>query len=313
MISADITIHFDDNNATTRSATVAATVHFPSADKIAKEPIVVFALPGAGYNRRYFNLQLPGHEGYSQSEYHTAQGIIFVAIECVGAGDSYISNEEQIDFGTIAFFHDKAVSEICRQLTDGSIHPSLPPLATFRKIGLGQSLGGAVTLFTQSRHKTFEAICALGISAIDGVLPQPEKPASDSNEGGDAEIDWAYAFHSDDTPKDIVDLDLAGGYPQRAIMPSFGTLRFPACTFDLLAGRSILLADAARIDVPVFIGLGDRDSAPDPRAEVPAYSSSNDISLLIVPRMSHMHNFACTRHILWRRLEQWWTLLDKKH
>lgn len=304
MLSAEVRILFDGKDHAGRDAEVAATVHFAPDVDGASHRLIVFALPGAGYNRQYFDLQLDRHEGYSQSEYHVGRGAIIVAMECVGAGDSHVSNEAEIDFGTIAYFHDLAVAEICRRLKDGSVDDALPPLASFQKIGLGQSLGGAVTLITQARHQTFDSVCLLGVSALHGVLPQPD-PGPDYKDG-DAPIDWAYAFHSDDTPRDIVDLDLAGGYPDRQTVPPFGTRRIPACTFDLLAGPGVLTEDASHISVPVFIGVGDRDSSTDPHAEPSAFPNSSDVSMLIVPRMSHMHNFAGTREILWRRLDLWW-------
>jgi len=264
----------------------------------------VFALPGAGYSRRYFDLRLPGHDNYSQASYHVARGSIFVAMECAGSGESRVSHEEEIDFATIAVFHNLAVSRICRLLREGGVDGSLPAIPSFRKIGLGQSLGGAVTLITQAEHRTFDAIGVLGASALHSVLPQPEGKAGSE----DGEIDWVYAFHSDDTPRDIVEFDFSGGYPERKTVPPFGTDRIPVCTFDLLSGPGVLTGYAERVDVPVFIGLGDRDTCPRPQAEPSAYRSCHDVSLFIVPRMAHMHNFACTRERLWHRLDGWWRL-----
>ena len=63
--------------------------------------------------------------------------------------------------------------------------------------------------------------------------------------------------------------------------------------------------DAARLTVPVLVGDGERDTCPEPYREPSAYSASRDVSLFIVPRMAHMHNFASTRAILWQRLNDW--------
>ena len=62
---------------------------------------------------------------------------------------------------------------------------------------------------------------------------------------------------------------------------------------------------ANAVGVPVFIGVGERDVCPDPRAKPRAYGNSPDITVCIVPRMAHMHNFAGTREVLWARLEYW--------
>jgi hypothetical protein len=49
---------------------------------------ILFMLPGAGYNRRYFDLDIPGREGFSQAEYHAANGMVVIAMDHFGVGDS---------------------------------------------------------------------------------------------------------------------------------------------------------------------------------------------------------------------------------
>jgi pimeloyl-ACP methyl ester carboxylesterase len=65
------------------------------------------------------------------------------------------------------------------------------------------------------------------------------------------------------------------------------------------------------IEVPVLIGVGERDVCPNPWAEPAAYSRSGDIALLVVPRMAHMHNFAPTRELLWQRIADWSVMLSR--
>ena len=56
--------------------------------KIAAEPVVVLAIPGGTYHRRYWDLQPPGRRGYSQAEWMADRGVIFVASDYLGGGDS---------------------------------------------------------------------------------------------------------------------------------------------------------------------------------------------------------------------------------
>ena len=51
-----------------RRAQVAATVFFPQGK--VDRPTVMFALPGGGYGRGYFDMHFTGHSGYSQAEHH---------------------------------------------------------------------------------------------------------------------------------------------------------------------------------------------------------------------------------------------------
>ncbi|MEU0950693.1 hypothetical protein ABZ379_50040 [Streptomyces canus] len=62
---------------------------------------------------------------------------------------------------------------------------------------------------------------------------------------------------------------------------------------------------AARIDVPVFLAFGEHDVSEDPKAETAGYPHSPDITLVVMPEMAHMHNFAATRMRLWQRFADW--------
>ena len=65
--------------------------------------------------------------------------------------------------------------------------------------------------------------------------------------------------------------------------------------------------EAARIDVPVLLATGERDVCHPPAEEVATLKSATDISVLVVPRMAHMHNFATTRTLLLERLDEFVT------
>jgi hypothetical protein len=51
--------------------------------------------------------------------------------------------------------------------------------------------------------------------------------------------------------------------------------------------------------------MGERDVIADPRGELRAYLSARSVDVFICPRMGHMHNFAGTRELFWRRIETW--------
>jgi len=69
---------------------LATTVCLPDQPRSGKQPIVLFAFPGGGYFRHYFDLDLshlPGCEGasYSQADHHLASGIIVVTCDATQA------------------------------------------------------------------------------------------------------------------------------------------------------------------------------------------------------------------------------------
>jgi alpha-beta hydrolase superfamily lysophospholipase len=189
---------------------------------------------------------------------------------------------------------------------------------------MGQSMGGGVTVLAQGRFATFDAIAPCGVSAIHTALPQPDRAAFEhgvrrfdavaegrvtnhvdhDHEG----VDYRYAFHWEDVPSEVVEADMAGGFPVRTSAPSFGSLTIPHCAVTMMLPGAFAV-DAARVAVPVLVANGERDTCPNPHAEAAAYSASADVTIFVIPAMAHMHNFASTRERLWQRLEAWSRML----
>ena len=63
--------------------------------------------------------------------------------------------------------------------------------------------------------------------------------------------------------------------------------------------------DVKLIDVPVFVGYGERDITGNARATGDALASCPDISLFELPGSGHNHNVAPNRTDLWDRLGVW--------
>lgn len=303
-----------------QSVGMAVTIYLPELSLLPDRPVAIFAVPGGGYSRRYFDMHFEGHEGYSEAAYHTERGTIYIAVDHVGVGESSIPDLSKITFQTLAATYDSCVRQIAEALLNGSLSDAYPALPSLFKVGMGQSMGGGVSILTQGRFGTFDAIAPCGVSAIHTALPQRDEAAYEhgkarfqpvaegkvtSHEMTDHEgVDYLYAFHWEDVPADILHEDMKGGYPIRRTSPDFGSLTMPHCAVRMML-PGCFAEDAARIDVPVLIANGERDTCPDPRAEPGAYASSRDITVLIVPRMAHMHNFASTRAMMWARLHSW--------
>jgi len=267
-------------------------------------------------------MRFEGHAGYSEAEYHTDRGIIFVAIDHLGVGESSIDRIDEITVEKIADCNDAFVREIVSRLKAGSLTDKLPAIDSPFIVGIGQSMGGGITLIMQGRTGTFDAIAPLGISAIHTVIPQPSpeqfKAARDlfmfsrqtplgelavSNTGAHIP-DFNYPFHWEDEPEDIRLDDLKGGYPTRRTAPPYGSLTIPRCAVAMNS-PGFYTPEVARITVPVLMAGGVRDVSADMRREPSAFINSDDVSIFMVPRMAHMHNFANTRIMLWQRVADW--------
>jgi pimeloyl-ACP methyl ester carboxylesterase len=316
----DLRLDVSGAEAVAGEAYIAATAFLP--DQVAEPAVVVFASPGGGYARGYFDLRFEGRDGYSQAEHHTARGMIFVAYDHLGVGDSSIAGLAEMTIEDIAAADHAAVTKLLERIRRGALHASLPALPHVTAIGHGQSMGGGVSIIMQGRHRSFDAISPVGYSAIHTMLPQRTAEATErarqsymfdrqtagaelSAHLASAEVeDFVYPFHWEDIPADILKADMAGGYPLRRTSPVWGSLTIPNCVVAMMS-PGYVKAEAAAIDTPVFLGFGERDTSGDMHAEPSAFPNSPDVSLFIVPTMAHMHNFASTRRRLWDRHADW--------
>ncbi|MDT3442217.1 MULTISPECIES: alpha/beta hydrolase [unclassified Pseudofrankia] len=289
----------------------AATVWLP--ERVDGPLTVLVAYPGGGYSRGYYDIDLL--PGYSEAEYHAAQGFAFVACDHLGAGDSTACDPFDLTFERLAAADDATASSVVDRLRNGTLADGVPPVAVERVIGLGQSMGGCLLTVQQARHRTFDAVGFLGWSGIGSNFPAPDGsrltvPApprgADLREFAERALGAVaqnlalirYCFHAADEEAELVEADL--GSPADAL-PRWRSAARPAAAASMMA-PGVVADDAAAIDVPVLIACGDIDVVPDPWAEPTAYRGSRDVSVCVVPRMCHMHNFARTREVLWDRV-----------
>jgi pimeloyl-ACP methyl ester carboxylesterase len=317
----ELKVDVSDAVATPGPLHIAASVFLPDPAKLASPPVAIFAFPGGGYSKGYFDVNPPGHSGYSQAQHHVERGIIVVAADHLGVGASSIPDLTALSIEMVAAANDAAIRKISAQLAEGSLAAGFPALPNLVRIAIGQSMGGCITIVMQGRMGTCDAVACLGFSAIHTVLPQRTEAARRQgiaankffrnddvrklrSQGGTAEVDFVYPFHWEDVPQDILDADMKGGYPVRKTNPPWGSLTMPAFA-RLMLSPGYVAQEAAAIEVPVLIAAGERDVVPDPHAEPSALKSSRDVSVYVVPNMAHMHNFASTRKLLWDRIADW--------
>jgi len=329
MVSAiEVMVDVSEVTGLPRPCEVAATVHLPEPGHLADPPVVCVAFPGGGYGRRYFSFDLPGSSGGGQAGYHAARGWVVVTVDHLGVGDSTLPPAESLTFETLAAADHAAVEEVTRRLAAG-IAPGFPAVADPVLLGIGQSMGGCLLIVTQGQHRTFAGVGVLGFSAIHTVVPsRPGTPplampwmprglpivlneAALAAVGGPVpgEHPFAWAFHFDDEPADVVAADMALDAlapPSAGPIPPWRSATVPACAIQMVA-PGVVAAEAAAIRVPVLVAAGERDVVPDPRAEPRAYQSAPDVTVFVCPGMAHMHNFARTRERLWARLHHWGT------
>jgi hypothetical protein len=202
-------------------------------------------------------------------------------------------------------------------VTAGTLASGLPPLADPVLVGIGQSLGGFITMIQQGKYADYPGIGVFGASPlmITTVRDQPDWEsmslderrewiiAANARESGHAELPMYHGapreirrgtFHVHDVPADLFRYDEEQCH---TLIPRMSGIDGMTPGFAK--------PFAARIESPLFLAFGDTDVAADPHAEPAAYPNSGDITVVTIPRMAHMHNFADTRVQLWDRFAAW--------
>ena len=280
---------------------IAAWVFVPEAVPVV--PTVVTLFSGGTYDRRYFHFDVPGRSDYSMAEYLRSRGHIVVLPDLLGVGASDRAKVQmQATRAVAAAASHAAVEQIYERLHEGSLSASLPAIKQFVKIGGGHSMGGFMTITQQAAHRTFDLCLILGYTAdavhltIGGQFVRADPGGIDTSQpdyGSSKRSVLRDTFHWDDVPADVLAVD------------DSLAVDVPYLIGSQAATAGIVRDDAAAIDVPIYINLGERDVSPDPHAEPGFYKASRDITLHILPRSAHCQNFANTRVEMYDRIDRW--------
>lgn len=314
-VAFDVTAALPEGSA---DRAVLTTTVVADADAVSSRPVVVLAVPGGTYHRRYWDLRPPGREGYSQAVYLAERGIVFVAEDYFGGGDSsqppdgdFIGLEVQADVA-----HD-VYRQVAERISAGTLVEALPPLPQAVFVGIGQSLGGFITMIQQGKYADYPAIGVFGASPllITGVRDQPDWESMSAQQ----RRDWIIRENA--RQSGLAELPMYHGAPREGFRGIFHVLDVPDDLFKYdedqchtliprmsgLDGMTPGFAKpfADRITAPVFLAFGDTDVSADPHREPAGYPGSPDITLVVTPHMAHMHNFADTRARLWDRFHAW--------
>jgi hypothetical protein len=183
---------------------------------------------------------------------------------------------------------------------------------------MGQSFGGFVLTIGQAIAPVFDGVAFLGWSGIETVPPWPDGvdlAAMMAGTAGDGlDHPMRPTFHYHDVPEEIVVADMTKVPGSAGSSAPWGAAHSPGgpalATDRGPLGPGVVAAEAAAISVPVLVACGEIDVVADPWAETGAYRSSHDVTVCVLRRMAHMHNFASTRRHLWDRLDQWATTVS---
>jgi len=153
------------------------------------------------------------------------------------------------------------VANVLGLLRDGRLSADISAVVDPIVLGIGQSMGGSLTIVLQGQHETFDGIGVLGYSAIHTVLPMPpgtppiQMPALPRGQVPPVRDASAFAsptqsagpptaadlpittwgFHYDDVPQDVVIADMVDYPNRRGPMPEWATSSTPLCAITMLS------------------------------------------------------------------------------
>lgn len=280
---------------------IAAWVFLP--DRPPSIPTVIVLFNGGTYDRRYFHFEVPGRGEYSCAEYLRARGHIVILPDHLGVGASDRAKDQmQATREVAALAHHTAIERIYAMLRAGTLADGVAPVPHFVKVGGGHSMGGFMTITQQAAHRTYDLCLILGYTAAGVHLTIADRHVrADPGPLDPGQPDYALrdramlrsTFHWDDVPEDVLAVD-------NGLLVE---VPYVLSTQSITTG--IVVSDAASIDVPVYINLGERDVSPVPHAEPSYYGMSRDITLHILPHSGHCQNFANTRLEMYDRIDRW--------
>lgn len=275
----------------------------------------ILCLAGGTYDKQYWHLTVPDYEDYSFAEHMARRGFIVVALDHLGTGDSSdLTGPETVGLGLLARGDAEVARQVIDRLKAGTLTPDLEPLPTVALFGVGHSMGACLTTIVQSEYNTYDGVVLLGYGVditpvtdsstnadeLSDRIEQSEKifrAHTNTPDGATSTIvprgPLRAHFHAPDVPEEVISADNAA------------QSRVPVRAASEVTTPGFVREYAERINVPVFLGLGESDVSPDPWTEPANYRASNAITLVVLPGSHHCHNFATDRRRFWDEIAAW--------
>jgi len=311
-----------------RPLSVAVEMFLPTAP--AKAPAALFCLSGGNMNRHYWNLQSEGDDSFSFARQMAQRGFIVITLDYPGLGESdqpadgYALTTDvlvqvcaRVREVLVEWLHTGRLPSAVIPAPDYSTRGQaaagiqFSPLPTLKTIGIGHSMGAMLTVVQQATHPQHAAIALLGFSTrgLPEYLPAAAR-AMDTATARAQVVELAKKTFV--VPYPVI---RGGGntqlYGSESVDPrgvqaikraSEHILPVPAFQ-SMLPGN--VAAEAAQIEVPLFLGIGERDMVGPPQDVPAAFPKARGVHLQVLPQTGHSHFLFASRVQLFDGLAQW--------
>jgi alpha-beta hydrolase superfamily lysophospholipase len=274
---------------------LAATLYLPQQ----APELIVTCLSGGDMNRKYFDLDNESVESAGRSSFSLAQhlvssglGVLTIDHPGVGGGDT-VDDPYLLTSEIVARAECAAIEQVMMKLRNGSL--GLQPLPEVRSCGLGHSMGAMLTVVAQAQSKPHDALILMGFSTRgmpENITQEMVAASCDPQAARTRLAGWARDFFSGrasarpEAVKALFKNDTADPFAMQALKRVRVVPALPLCAVQAMLPNNVG-PEAAAIDVPVLIVLGEHDIAGPPHDVPRAFTSSKDITLHIAPGAGH--------------------------
>ncbi len=295
---------------------IAVDVVAPRYRRAGISPVALCCLPGGYLGRGYFDLRVEGDDSYSFAAFMAARGFVTLSLDHLGSGESTQPEDGYaVTLERVVDANRWAIEKVLGELREPDPGGDRPDFGSLPSVGVGHSMGSALSVVQQARAASHAALVLFSFSARGlekYLLPDEKKFANRPEETWANLPELARARFSTPYPR-------VGGRSGEASQAAFGTgtAEAPAvralkrCGTNLVAQPGLLSMIpggygpfAADVRVPVFVGTGDRDLT-GPQEANDAFPRAPEFVSYTLEDCWHCHNVARTRHRLWERTSRW--------
>jgi pimeloyl-ACP methyl ester carboxylesterase len=289
---------------------IAVEIRMPAPS--AMRPVALVCLPGGGMNRHYFDLSAKDGKSdamsFSFARQMAARGFIVVMMDYLGIGGS----DRPADGYALT---PEVLAQAGAHALDQVLNDLRSQVSGLTSIGVGHSMGAMMTVLQQAKYRQHSALALLGFSTRglpEYLIPAARELAlSDRAAVRECLVELARKTFFEPYPLIKPSAQANSLYAGSKADPRASSIIKPATDhmlpvpafMSMLPGN--VAPEAAQIDVPVFLGLGELDIAGPPNEIPAAFPASPAVSLHIWPATGHSHFLFPARTELLEQIADW--------